>query len=226
MEIIKFLLYNSQEGEIELILAILFFLLVFITFVILIILSLPYFYQYSFAYRDNLHHKIQIEKAIYKFTYISYKDYSKTSISVFNLKKEIIKYKDEKKSEIKNKKTDSVSRGFPWKIISKDNIEDLLKFLIKIFKLIKPDDFRLDLLISLDDPYYNGLILAYYHSLKGVYLNFPVRLNINWQEEVVEGQGKIAGKIIPIVIFYHLLVFSLSPQTLKILWQIHKYYKE
>ena len=169
----------------------------------------------------------------FKFIYRKSNKSSKTYISIFKYKKELNKdnkskqdksHKDDKKEKTTDDDEKS-KKGFPFKLISKDNINHLLRFLIKLYRSIRPDIFKLDLLLGLSDPYHKGLISAYYHSLKGSYPKLPVNIEVNWQKEVVEGQGKIAGKIFPIVLISHLIIFIFTPQTIKILWQLYKHKK-
>ena len=131
--------------------------------------------------------------------------------------------KDEKKEIIKPKVNKTkIKKGkfsFPFQLITKANLLHILKFLLKLYNELKPDSIKVDLTIALSDPYYNGLILANYYSMKRVYPNLPVSISTCWDREVIEGQGKIKGKIKPIVIIFLALKFILSPQTLKILWQ-------
>lgn len=75
-------------------------------------------------------------------------------------------------------------------------------------------------MISFADPYYNGIISAYYFSLKNIYPDLPIKIVVNWQEETFAGQGIISGRIIPIVFFYQLLIFIFSPHSIKTLWQL------
>lgn len=203
---------------------ILFFLLISIILFIFFIISLPYHYQFSFEYKDNLHLETQVDNIIFKIKYINLKDKTSTIVNILNFQKKINKDKNKKIYKNKDKKADKKSRkGFPFKIITVDNINHLLNFINNILKLIKPYYSNINLLISLEDPYYNGLILSYYHSIKSVYPNLPVQITVNWEEEVIEGQGKIVGKIVPIFVIYSLIIFILSPQTIKILWHVYKH---
>ena len=230
MEIIQKLLYNIGKGGRHLLLNIIFFILVFIIFIILFVISLTYKYKFILEYNNSFIYKININTFIFKLKYIKYNSHSETFINIFSFEKKLI---NELKNDEKEKKNineiEEVEKesdeSFPFKLINKNNINHLLHFIIKIYKHIKPDLINLNLNISLSDPYYNGLILAYYYSIKNTYPKLPVNIAVNWQKEVIEGQGKIEGKITPIILLYHIKIFFFSPQSLKILWQLYKHYK-
>ena len=141
-------------------------------------------------------------------------------------KNEEDKINTEIEENIKKEKNKQSKGGFPYKLINKKNINHILQFLIKFYKFIKPNSISLNLILGFSDPYYNGLILAYYSSLKGAYKNLPINITVNWQKEVSKGQGKISGKFVPISILFSILFFIFSPQTLKILWQYYKFKKQ
>ena len=216
-----------------LILNILFLIFLFLIFLLLILISLPYVFQLNFEYKEKFHYKIVVNNFFLKINHSSnHTGKNKNYIKLFNYqhniankdKKKIENEKQNKKGNNKEKKIIKKKRRFRLyiKLFNKRNINHLLCFLLKIYNLIKPDDFCLNFFLSFDDPYYNGLLLAFYHSLKSNFPDFPLKITINWPEEVIEGRGKAAGKIIPVVIIYHLLFFLFSTQTLKILWQLYK----
>ena len=177
---------------------------------ILVLISLPFFYSFKFKYKDSFQYEIQLNIACFKLKYSKFKQHNKQQKTA--------------KEKTINKKNES-KIALPLKIITKNNIEHVLKFLSKIFKHIKPDKANLDLLLSFSYLYYNGLILAYYLSLKNFYPALPLEIIVDWEQEVIEGQGMISGKIVPLVFFYHLLIFIISPQFINIIWEIYKYKK-
>ncbi|MGM0436642.1 MAG: hypothetical protein ACQEQD_00065 [Bacillota bacterium] len=212
------------------ILAVIFWFLIFIIFIILFVISLSYHYVFTFNYEKYLSTKIYFGNNLINIKYIKKKDKKISYIKFLGYEKEITKNKEKRKKEeiIKEKigKTDNKKKksesSFPFKLINKKNIKHIFKFLYKIYKEIKPDSINIDLAIALSDPYYNGLILANYYSLKGIYPNFPVSINTYWDREVIKGQGKIKGKIKPIVILYFIFSFVFSIKTLKMFWQYRK----
>jgi len=212
-----------------------FLLLIFLSliFLFLVLISLPYFFQLNIEYKEQFHYEIVVNNFFSKIKHSNnHTGKNENYIKLFNYQHNIAN-KDKKKIENKTQNKNDNNQGnkiiekkrkfrLYIKLFNRRNINHLLCFLLKIYQLIKPDDFCLNIFLSFDDPYYNGLLMAFYHSLKGCFPDFPLRITVNWQEEVIEGKVKAAGKIIPVVIIYHLLFFLFSTQTLKIIWQLYK----
>ena len=204
-------------------------LLIFIILLILFLISLAYNYQFVIKYQEFISTEIFLGNKIINFRYKKDKNIQESFIKILNYKKEIKKenknkYKDKNKEKIKKAKKDKDENDnkFKFSLINKKNLVHILKFILKIYKEIKPDLIKIDLNISLADPYYNGLIMANYYSIKKVYPNFPVSVSTYWDQEVVEGKAEIKGQIKPIVILFLILKFIFSPLTLKIIWQYRK----
>lgn len=90
------------------------------------------------------------------------------------------------------RKTDSfVSlRGF--------GVEDLrlvLRLVVELLETLKPRVWHADLLVGFIEPEYNGVLLAVYHTWKGLDPRLPCRLAADWQREVVEFSGAAAGRV-------------------------------
>jgi len=224
------LLYNIKKEEKKLILAFIFWLLIFIILLILLVISLSYHYNFILNYEQNFSTEIYFGNKLINFKYIKKKNKQISYIKFLGYEKEIIKNKkSSKKEEIIKKNVEKADKekkksksSFPFKLINKTNIIHVFKFLFKIYKEIKPDSINIDLAIAFSDPYYNGLILANYYSLKGVYPKFPVSITTYWDREVIEGRGEIKGKIKPIVILFLIFSFVFSFNTLKMFWQYRK----
>ena len=233
---------NIYREAIKLILGLVLYLIISIAFLVFLVISLPYTYQFSFDTKNKHYYSILVSTLSFRLKYSKAKDYNITSISFlfFNKvikkenessklsqeeKEELKEIKKKKSKKEKEEKNEDSDKGFPFKLITRDNISHIIDFLVKVFKLIKPDRYNLELILSFPDPYYNGLILAFYHSLISVYPNLSINLKVNWEKEVVESQGKAVGKIIPIILLIHLIIFVLTPKTIKILWQMFKHYK-
>jgi hypothetical protein len=98
----------------------------------------------------------------------------------------------------------------------------LFKFILDIIKILKADYLKLNLLFSFEDPYYNGLFLAYYYTFKEVFDYPNIKVEVNWQEVIFEADGSIGGKIRPGEIIYHILKFIFSLKSLKIFWHLYQ----
>lgn len=221
------------------ILSILLFILLFIIVTALFLIIIPYNYLFQFSYKDNLTYKIALKTIIFSFVLEKTKNTEEKYFKIFGIKKDIEektdkkeKKKDKSKTEktIKNKIKEKVKNeakkrdfSFPTKIITSENIFHVIHFIRDILKMLKPKVFKFHFLLGLKDPYQSGLILAYYHSLKGMYPKLPININIDWQKEVYEAEGKIAGYILPGQLLLRILIFIFSAQTIKTGWEIIKY---
>jgi hypothetical protein len=200
------------------ILNIILLLLFFIIFLILFAISIPYKYRISFKYDKHYQQKIHISNSFFNWDILnSEKNKDKKESDEYNYK--TVKNKIDEKEEKSSSK-------FPFKLITKENLSHILKFLLSLYKKVKVNEIDFKFLINFEDPYYNGILLSSYYTIKGVYPNLPITIKINWEKEVSKAQGKIEGDFRPIIILYTILAFILSPRTLKILWKYYKFKKK
>lgn len=109
------------------------------------------------------------------------------------------------------------------RLFSRANIEHLARFGGRLLYLLKPDFIELNFLLGCSDPYYNGLLLAVYYSIKNSWSTFPLNLCINWEQEVMVGSGKIKGKIIPVQVVRVLLSFVFSCRSYHLFKQLYQW---
>lgn len=218
---------------------ILYFILILLALLIILI-STPYSYQISYEYIDSLDYEynIIISAFYFKFVFRKKRNQKSTYIKILGVKKELKKRTEDKKLEIKEdtkqefveKKKDKLKKKsskskFPLKIITKNNILHILRFIKKLLKYLIPKKFKINLTIGTDQPDLNGYILAYYYSLIGTYPNIPLTIDINWQESTFKSDGYLKGYIIPIELIFKILLFVFSIPTIKIGWYLYKYKK-
>lgn len=200
------------------ILNIIFILLFFIIFLILFVLSISCKYKISFNYDNSYNKKILISNFFFTWEVLnSDKKKNKKKVDKYNYKKE--------KSKINENKEKSSSK-IPFKLINKENINYIFKFLFNLYKEVKIEKINFDLLINLEDPYYNGILLSSYYSIKEFYPKLPIKINISWEKEVNKAQGIIEGSFRPISIIYTIVIFIFSPHSLKLLWKYYKFRKK
>lgn len=221
------------------ILSILLYILLFIVVTALFLIIIPYNYLLQFSYTDHLRYVISVKTILFNIVLKKTENYEEKYFEIFGIKKELKENQKEKekekektktKKDLKNKIKDKVKKeakkrdfSFPMKIISSENIFHVINFIRDILKMLKPKEFKLNFLLGLDDPYQSGLILAHFHTLKGIYPKLPIDINIDWQNEVYEAKGKLSGYILPGQLLRRLIVFIFSAQTLKTGWEIIKY---
>lgn len=215
---------------------------IIIIFLVLFILIIPYNYYFKYSYDEFLSYEISIKILFFSFVIKKIKDEQYKYFKIFNYKKEIeVKNKREQKqvkeekevTEYAKKKIEKENKedkegkksDFPFKLITVDNIKHIFKFIKDILYMIKPDHIDTNLQLGLEEPHHSGTILGYYYSLKGLYPDLPLKLFINWEEEKVAVNGKVTGNIILIQIIMRTLFFILSVRSIRIGWNIYKYYK-
>lgn len=220
----------------------LFLFLIFLIFFIILLLALPYHYDLSFNLQDKLNYSFSfsviflklffegdIKKQSLFFKIFSYKkeiklEDNKITSFIENKSKKLIKEKiiqktaEKKENQGKSKK----KYKFDFSLINRENLNHIFRFIIEMIRILKMDYLKLSLVFSFDDPYYNGIFLAYYYTLKELFDYPDLKAEINWQEVVFEAKGSTGGKIIPLKIIWQLLKFIFSIKSLKIFWQLYQ----
>ncbi|MCF8008570.1 MAG: hypothetical protein K9K32_02280 [Halanaerobiales bacterium] len=205
-----------------------------------ILISTPFSYQISYKYKGSIffNYNVIISTFFFKFNFKNTQKQKTSYIKVFGFKKELKKSNQDKKNKamknFENKfkenkkdkpKENSSKNKFPLKIITKNNILHVMKFIKNLLKYLIPKKIKTNFTIGTDQPDLNGFILAYYYALKEIYPNIPLKININWQERTFKSNGFIKGFIIPIELIFKILLFVFSTTTIKIGWNIYKYKK-
>lgn len=219
-------------------LEIIFSLIIIIIMIIIIPLLLDYHYLIKFEYDSSLILFISISTSLYSYQLIRYPEESclikKSNINFLGIKKEYINRKEkdeqkissslketkaeEKKKEKKNKIKDIKEKlKTGASLASKENLEHIFFFIIDLLKELKPDKFSLFLNLSFSDPYYNGLILGYYYSLKEILKLKNFKIEVDWFEPKFEANSIIKGEIIPVKILFTLFRFIFSMQSIRLL---------
>jgi hypothetical protein len=189
-------------------------------------LTLPYHYALTFNYDRYLRLDFYLSVLLFELNFNILGDKKQLYLQIFNYKKKlsvnISKSKNSSPAKFIQTKIEKSNFDFPTRVINKKNLIHFFKFLIDLLKRLKPDCFKLYLLFSFPDPYYNGLFLAYYYTFKSL-TDYPeLKAEINWQEVMFKTDGKIGGYIIPLKFFLTILKFIFSFKSLKVFWQIYK----
>lgn len=211
-------------------LQILFLSLIFSILALFLILSLPYHYLLTFDYQQTIKLEFYFSVLFFKINFIIRDNRKEFYLRIFNFKLKLplknygFKIRaHSKKAAAKIKNNKSVPGFFSLiNLFQLKNISHLLKFVKKIVKQLQPKSFKLNLLLSFSDPYYNGLLLAYYYPLKELFGWSEISLEINWQKPCFNADGEVGGRIFPIKIFFILLNFIFSRQSFKIFWLLYK----
>ncbi|MFW5987881.1 MAG: hypothetical protein ACOCQA_00410 [bacterium] len=225
-------------------LEILFSIMIIFLMIIIAAVILNYNYQIEFKYENNfiLFFLISTSFYSYKFTKYSEGDCSikKTKINFLGIKKEYIKQiekdilnnkKNKQKigsSKKKLKDIKDIKDKFTTGVVlaSKENLEHIFFFIIDLLKELKSDKFSLFLNLSFSDPYYNGLISAYYYSIKNIVELKNFEIEVDWWETKFKVNSIIKGEIIPFKILFLVFKFIFSLQTIRFLVNFIKIKRE
>lgn len=228
-------------------LQILLWLLIILIFFLITVILLPYHYAFSFDFKEKLYFKVFFSVLFLKlFLEGDLKDQS-LHIKILNFKKKlnfdkeksskfnkdnavnIIKEKIENKisADKKQEKAITVKKNkngfkFDFSLLNKENFKHLFSFIIRMLKILKVDYLKLNLLFSFADPYYNGLFLAFYYTIKELFDYPDLKVKINWQEVVFEADGSAAGSIVPLRVLFELFKFVFSVRSFKIYWKLYQ----
>ena len=203
--------------------------------VILLAVLWPFRYKIEYTYEEKLDYQIAAGAPVFSYRIDNLAGQQESKIKVFGIPLSSDREKPEEKSKSSpsEKKTDKTSKNILVKLksiyhdelYSKKNFVHIYDLLRDVFSLLKPKYYSFNITVGLPEPDLNGLLLAFYYSLKSPRPQFPVSLQINWEREVIESRGIISGSVIPLRLIWQLLRFLLSPTTLKLLWQIRRQQK-
>ncbi len=196
----------------------------------------PFKYKIEYSYQEKLDYQIAAGSPVfsYKIKNISGRQESRMRIFGIPLPSGRKKAEEKSKSPPPEKKTKKTSKNileklrsiYQEELYSRKNFSHIYGLFRDFLSLIKPKYYSIDITAGLPEPDLNGLLLAFYYSLKSSRSEFPVSLRINWEREVIESRGIISGSVVPLLVVGQLLCFLLSPTTLKLLWQLRRQQKK
>ncbi|CCU78543.1 membrane protein [Halanaerobium saccharolyticum subsp. saccharolyticum DSM 6643] len=220
----------------------LFLFIIFLIFLIVLLITFPYHYALSFKFKENLIYSFSVSVIFLKVIFKGDTNKKYIDLEIFNLKKEfnlddnnkiagfienkskkIIKEKIINKTTVdKKEKREKAGFKFYFKLINKEFLNHIFKFIVEIIKNLKMDYLKLNFVFSFADPYFNGLFLAYYYTFKELFDYPDIKARINWQEVIFEAEAYAGGKIIPIKIIWQVFKFILSLKSLKFFWSLYQ----
>lgn len=200
-----------------------FIYLIFMLFIIsLLILFCPVNYKidYNYQKQEKLNYKVRLnsrlflifleQKRQYKFYQIKIMGIKiKNNKKLINSNQEISDENDNLKKRDKSDQDSGLGSRFIWDNLSFENIKYVMNFLKDLAQSLRPKSGKIEFLVGFQDPYYNGILLAWYYSIKSGFSNFPVILNIVWEKEVIKSTGNIKGYIIIGGLIWRIISFLL-----------------
>ncbi|MGM0419442.1 MAG: hypothetical protein ACQEQG_00435 [Bacillota bacterium] len=182
---------------------------------------------FKYDYVKKLRYNIKFGFIFLKIRLDHTEDEHITSLYLFNLR--IYTFTDDKKKkgeelekkiedETKEKAESGKAKSYFHKeilVFIKDNLSKIKELVKGLFDIFKPNHLYIYFLLGTYDPYYNGLISAFHHTIKGSKPGFPVEINIDWTKEVLNSHGEIEGSFIGARIIWEILKFLIGTGLLK-----------
>lgn len=193
----------------------------------LILIFLPLYYEIKYEYVNKLRYNLMFGFVFLKIRLNHTPDRDLTSIYFFNLRIYTFTDKKEKETELseakikdtfKEKSKENEAKNNTNKkllIFIKDNLSKIINLIKDLYDIFKPDNLYFHFLLGAYDPYYNGLLLAFYHTIKGSKPDFPVEIDIDWSKEVFNSRGEIKGSFAGFRIIWEALRFLIGTGLLK-----------
>lgn len=202
-------------------------ILLFLILSPLILIFLPLYYEIRYEYINKLKYHARIGFIFLKTRVDHTANKRIISVYLFNLKIYTFNNEKKKKEELVEKKTKdkdksktktSTDKSSNYKevlIFIKDNLSEIKDMIKGLYDIFKPKYLNIYFLLGTYDPYYNGLILALYYTLKGSKSHVPVEIDINWTKEVFNSYGKIEGSFFVARIIWKVFKFLIGTGLFK-----------
>jgi len=227
-------------------------IIIFISIIIIpLLFNYQYKFKFKYHNNYNINIFISTSLYSFQFERYSEDNYinNKSYINFLGLKKEFIKRKskeelkkekedkkiaspktkEKKKEKKKSSKTKKkIIKNFKENFsdfssfINRENFKHIFGFIITLLKKLKTKEFYLFLDLCFSDPYYNGIILAYYYSIKSTFNLNNFKLQVSWEEPKFEADSEIMGEIIPFTLLLTIFKFIFSPKSIRLIFNIIK----
>lgn len=192
-----------------------------ILFLGVLILILPFTYSVRFALGDDVAYRVFVGSILLALT-AERADEGVTSVRLRLLSLPFISVG--RKGKNKKKESDNADRkdkrsGFPWYLLNRETLKHISGLFVDLVSMLKPKIFQVNARVGFVEPDYNGFVLAFISTAKALYPGFPLRWDVVWEQEQAEADGEIAGRVILATMFWRVVVFIFSWQTMQLLLQ-------
>ncbi|OEH84257.1 hypothetical protein BHU72_10605 [Desulfuribacillus stibiiarsenatis] len=127
---------------------------------------------------------------------------------------------EEKEEELENLKTVRSSQKangrFLLKYIRFQNVKDVYRLLADLINMISPKKFKIIATIGFYEPHYTAWLLGAVEVFRGLKPNYSISIIPAWEEEIVDVDIKVSGKVILLVILLRVLKFIFAKSTRRI----------
>ena len=127
--------------------------------------------------------------------------------------------KAEEENKEENKEKEELNLKYFLKMPKEERdrlFEAIGKYLKSIFKGVRPDNFYLMGTLGFEDPSITGQVVGLAWILNGI-LNKRIEIQAAFDREVIEGEFKISGHLVPAAFIYYTVRFILTKEVMKII---------
>jgi hypothetical protein len=207
----------ERRGDMLLALKVLLTVFAVIFLMLLILLVVPLFYEFSLT-GENLKIKFQIACRSFLGTiFVTYKD-NHTGIELHILNHPVHSHPKKKTSAQRNSvpKPRRILSSFLLSEAIKDTglLKHCMNFIIAVWKIIKPRHLTAIARIGFSEPHYTGWVMAAAALLQAENNRYTIHIEGNWVEPCLDGEILVAGKIISARILWEVLKFLFSSEVI------------
>ncbi|HEY9062367.1 MAG TPA: DUF2953 domain-containing protein [Pseudobacteroides sp.] len=205
---------------------ILFILKVFgilLSFVVLLLLFVPFTYCVAARKHKDTHIKAGVSWlfGLLGFTF-SKKNWNKSQlyIRLLKIKFSVINSNTKKlhlKVDSKYQKKDKLPQN-NVRFLDKNFLKPIMKALKELFYHIKPKRFKLEGRYGFEDPFYTGVALASFNIMRPLFINYNVNVCPVFEDEILEGNFLIKGRLILIAVMVIAIKTLFNKNVRKILF--------
>lgn len=117
-----------------------------------------------------------------------------------------------------NTRRDKKPRKNNGRFLDKNFLKTMMKAVKELFYHIKPKRFKLEGRYGFEDPFYTGVALASFNIMRPLFMKYDVNVNAVFEEEILEGNFLIKGRLIMIVVVFIGLKTIFNKNVRKILF--------
>ncbi|KNY24900.1 DUF2953 domain-containing protein [Pseudobacteroides cellulosolvens] len=191
---------------------------------ILLILFIPFRYSVIARKHEDIFIKASGSWLCGLLGFVFSKRYGRKSmlyVRLLNIRFGINKRKKDKQSlkiESDNPQKDKKPGKNNGRFLDKNFLKHMMKAVKELFYHIKPQKFKLEGRYGFEDPFYTGVALASFNIMRPLFMKYDVNVNAVFEEEILEGNFLIKGRLILIAIVFIGLKTIFNKNVRKILF--------
>jgi hypothetical protein len=194
-----------------------------------LLLFLPLSYSLSGVYKEVPAYLMCVDSPLFRFVKERRGEEIKTRLVIMGLPQEKKLEKKQRPGGRRKKKSreDLAQSKSRWlsqvrTLLTRENVNHVWRFVSKLLATVKPRHLMFKGRVGLEEPELNAWLLAAYYALKSLYAEIPLQWEPVWDDECMELEGAVEGRLIPAVLLFRLALFMASRKTIKILREIYR----